>query len=161
MFRFSLLFISSIVITASHSAVASAVSESVLVAAHSPSNAAEDAPKVIRVGGDYLVGTVDRTPQERFVVEFKAVHPTGHFDVLKLETDHVHVGIKPGMTVRLSAEIDSSTGPVAEASQVVIFFHGPSGRVPVWLLSSRVKQRDLGAIRYLEMHNPATDFVVM
>jgi hypothetical protein len=114
-----------------------------------------------KVGGDYKVARVERDANGVFHIEFRASRPTGRFDLLRLESDHLHVGVKLGQTMRLSAEILSESGAAAEVSQVVMFLPGRSGRVPVWLLSRKAMGRDLRAVRYLEMHVPANDFVVM
>ena len=95
------------------------------------------------------------------MIEFKAEHPTGHFDVLKLESDHVHVAVKVGQNLRLSAEILSQSGAGAEVSQVVLFLPAPEGHVPVWLLSNKAPPGDLRATRYLEMHSPLNDYMIM
>jgi len=117
--------------------------------------------KFQRVGGDYKVAAVDRTDDGSFLIEFKSTHPTGKFDVLRLSSDHVHVAVKVGATLRLSAEILSARGREADVSQVVLFLPGRVGRVPVWLLSNKVPTRDLRATKYLEMHAPSTDYMVM
>ena len=114
-----------------------------------------------KIGGEYKITKIDRDSAGVFHVEFQASQLTGRFDSLQLESDHVHVGVKVGQTYRLSAEILGEAGVTAEVSQVVLFFPGPSGRVPVWLLSKKAIGRDLKAIRYLEMHVPANDFMVM
>lgn len=117
--------------------------------------------KILRVGGDYTVEAIDKVEERSFKIVFKADKPSGHFDVLNLESDHVHVAVKVGQKVRLSAEILSEHGPVAEVAQVVIFFESHVGRVPVWMLSTKSPHRDLRASKYLEMHSPVTDFMVM
>jgi hypothetical protein len=122
------------------------------------------ATKIERVGGDYVVAAIDPKgdgDEGLFIVRFESAQPTGRYDVLTLESDHIHVGVKVGQKVRLSAEILSERRPAAEVAQVVIFFKGPMGQVPVWLLSTKASSRDLRAVKYLEMHVPATDYVVM
>lgn len=114
-----------------------------------------------KVGGDYKVAKIERQISGVFYVEFQAIHPTGRFDQLRLESDHVHVAVKVGQVLRLSAEVMGENGPLAEVSQVVLFIPGQSGHVPVWLLSKKALGRDLKAVRYLEMHAPANDFVIM
>lgn len=115
----------------------------------------------LKVGGEYTVTKIDRSSSGLFLIEFKAMRPTGRFDVLKLESDHVHVGVKVGQSLRLSAEILAESGTTAEVSQLVMFLKGPNGKVPVWLLSHKSIGTDLRAIRYLEMHVPSNDYVVM
>ena len=122
---------------------------------------AASAPKVLRVGGDYQVAAIDQAPNGTFTVEFKALKQTGRFDLLRLTSDHVHVAVRLGQTLRLSAEVIATTGPAAEVTQLVIFFPSPQGRVPVWLLSSRLPAGDLTATRYLEMHAPLTDYRIL
>jgi hypothetical protein len=122
---------------------------------------APQASKVLRVGGDYIVESIDKVGDRAFKVIFRADRPSGHYDTLALESDHVHVAVKVGQKIRLSAEILSEKGPAAEVAQVVIFFEGQQGRVPVWMLSSKASNLDLRATKYLEMHAPQTDFMVM
>lgn len=130
---------------------------------------AADAPKaekvpgldVLRVGGDYTVKTIEKVGERSFLVEFQSDQPNGRFDTLRLESDHVHVAVKVGQKIRLSAEIISEKGPVAEVAQVVVFLPARDSHVPVWLLSNKAPSHDLRAIKYLEMHDPLTDFTVM
>jgi hypothetical protein len=119
------------------------------------------ADQVLRVGGDYTVTTAERRGGREFLVEFKAEHPSGRFDVLRLESDHVHVAVKVGQKLRLSAEILAERGAVADVRQVVLFFPSPAGHVPVWLLSNKAPSTDLRASKYLEMHSPLNDYTVM
>jgi hypothetical protein len=114
-----------------------------------------------KVGGEYKVAKIDRDTAGVFHIEFHATQSSGRFDILKLESDHVHVAVKVGQVLRLSAEVVGERGQEADVSQVVLFLHGRSGRVPVWLLSRKAMGQDLKAVRYLEMHVPANDFVVM
>lgn len=132
--------------------------------AAAPSFAADKAAhgeQILRVGGDYTVEAIDKVSERAFKIIFKADKPSGKFDVLRLDSDHVHVAVKVGQKIRLSAEILSQKGPEAEVAQVVIFFEGDAGRVPVWMLSNKAPQGELRASKYLEMHVPANDFIVM
>jgi hypothetical protein len=122
---------------------------------------AEKAPEIQRVGGDYKVASIDKVNDHAFQVLFTAVHPTGRFDNLRLESDHVHVAVKVGQTLRLSAEILTATGTAAEVSQVVLFLPGATGPMPVWMLSNKAPIGSLRAVKYLEMHDPLTDYMVM
>lgn len=116
---------------------------------------------VLRVGGDYAVASIDKAGDHSFVVEFKSENPTGRFDVLRLESDHVHVAVKVGQKIRLSAEILSEQGKVAEVAQVVVFLPAADSHVPVWLLSNKAPNHELRATKFLEMHDPLTDFTIM
>lgn len=119
------------------------------------------AEQILRVGGDYTVEAIDKVNDRTFKIIFKADKPSGKFDVLRLDSDHVHVAVKVGQKIRLSAEILGQKGAEAEVAQVVIFFEGNVGRVPVWMLSNKAPQSELRASKYLEMHVPANDFIVM
>lgn len=143
-----------VLIIAALSALAPAVT-----AAENPVKAAD--ANIIRVGGDYVVDAIDKVDDRAFKIVFKADKPSGKFDVLNLESDHVHVAVKVGQKVRLSAEILSQSGAVAEVAQMVIFFASPAGRVPVWMLSTKAPAGELRATKYLEMHDPNNDFMVM
>jgi hypothetical protein len=119
---------------------------------------------ILRVGGDYTVTAIDKLGEKAFKVEFTSATPSGKFDTLYLESDHVHVAVKVGQKIRLSAEILAQKGAAADVAQVVVFLPsgiGQTSHVPVWLLSNKAPPRDLRASKYLEMHVPATDFVVM
>ena len=115
----------------------------------------------LRIGGDYKVSAVDRAKGGAFIVEFKSIAPNGKYDVLRLESDHVHVAVKVGQQIRLSAEILSETGATAEVSQMVIFLPSVQGHVPVWLLSNKAPASEHPSSKYLEMHNPLNDYVIM
>jgi hypothetical protein len=139
--------------------ILAALSLSGIALAGSRQSASE--PKVLRTGGDYVVANIEQRADGSFVVEFKSQAPTGRFDVLKLSSDHVHVSVKTGQKIRLSAEVSAEHGATADVSQVVVFLPNPTGAVPVWLLSNTAPPRDLRAVRYLEMHVPQTDFMVL
>lgn len=117
---------------------------------------------VVRVGGNFRVQRMDRQENGSFRVEFASTQPSGRMDHLILDTDHVHVAVTVGQTIRLSAsvlrEVDKKTVVV---DQVLLFLDRPEGPTPVWLLSKENKRRDLDGARYLEMHAPATDFKVL
>ncbi|MBM4251248.1 MAG: hypothetical protein FJ146_04715 [Deltaproteobacteria bacterium] len=134
-----------------------------LVASTLPGHATPaEAPNIAtRVGGDYLVSAIDHVDNGEFRIQFAAVAPSGKFDTLTLHSNHVHVAVKIGQKLRLSAEILSTKGTAAEVAQMVIFVANPQGPVPVWLLSNRAGPRDLKATKYLEMHSPLTDYIVM
>lgn len=117
--------------------------------------------KFVRVGGNYIVSSVQQKNDNSFLVTFKAEVTSGKFDELRLESDHVHVAVKVGRTLRLSAEVLAAKGPAAEVSQVVLFFPNADSHVPVWLMSNKFPARDLKASRYLEMHAPINDFMIL
>jgi hypothetical protein len=115
----------------------------------------------VRIGGDYKVTAIDRLKDGAFVIEFKSTAPSGKFDVLHLESDHVHVAVKVGQQIRLSAEILAEKGSTAEVSQMVIFLPSVQGHVPVWLLSNKAPANEHPSSKYLEMHNPLNDYIIM
>jgi hypothetical protein len=121
----------------------------------------DDGSQFIRVGGNYVVKSVEKRGDNSFVVNFKAEVTSGTFDELQLESDHVHVAVKVGRILRLSAEVLKTNGPTAEISQVVLFFPNVEGHVPVWLMSNKYPASDLKASRYLEMHAPNNDFMIL
>lgn len=115
--------------------------------------------QVLRVGGDYVVQKIAQRPGG-FTIDFAAKTPSGKFDLLRLESDHVHVSVQEGQTLRISAEIADVKGAVANVAQVLIFVPNAGGPVPVWLLSSRGTSGDLRGSKYIEMHNPLSDFAI-
>lgn len=122
--------------------------------------------KMERIGGDYRLQGISRKCQSRpegscFRVVFEAVHKSGRFDELVLESNHVNVSVKKGDLVRLSAEIAVDRGSKAEVSQVVLFDDSGESRPPTWMLSSKHKAGPGPAARYIDMHVPQTDFLVL
>lgn len=118
-------------------------------------------PKVLRTAGTYLVSQVEKLRNGEFLIEFRSENITGRFDILKLSSDHVHVAVKVGEKIRLSAEVSAERGAMAEISQVVVFLPNPMGAVPIWLLSNKTPPKDLRAVNYLKMHVPQTDYMVL
>ncbi|NBQ52051.1 MAG: hypothetical protein EBU49_00505 [Proteobacteria bacterium] len=124
------------------------------------------AGKMERIGGDYRLQGISRKCPARpdgscFRVIFEAVHKTGRFDELVLESNHVNVSVKKGDVVRLSAEIAVDRGKKAEVSQVVLFDDSGKSRPPTWILSSKHRAGSGPASRYIDMHVPQTDFLVL
>ena len=115
--------------------------------------------EINRVGGVYRVESIKKKNDSSFLIEFKSIEPNGDYDILRLESDHVHVGVSVGMQMRLSAEILKEFSSYVEVSQVLLFFKRGASTVPVWLLSKK-SGRGLRGARYLEMHAPTSDYVV-
>jgi len=117
-----------------------------------------------RIGGTFNVASIDPIGNETgstdgFAINFVAETPTGKFDKLRLETSHVHVSVKVGMKMRLSAEIMSvESDGTALARQILVFVPTLRGPVPVWLLSRH--GGSLEAARYLEMNVPLNDYYI-
>ena len=128
--------------------------------------AALAAGKMERIGGDYRLKEISNNCSGQkqtacFRLVFEALKMTGRFDVLLLESSHVNVGVKKGDQVRLSAEIAEDHGKSAEVSQVVLFDDSGKSRPPAWMLSSKHKASPGPAARYIDMHVPQTDFLVL
>jgi hypothetical protein len=113
-----------------------------------------------RVGGDYRIESIQRHDDGTFTVMFQAIVPTGKFDRIRLDCAHLHLGVKEGDVLRISAEILTAAGAEAQASQVLVFVDTQQGPAPVWLLSNKVSTKELNGARYLEMHLPATDYMI-
>lgn len=130
-------------------------------AAEGPKAETIEGTSILRVGGDYTVSSIEKVGDHSFAVEFKSDKASGRFDTLRLESDHVHVAVKVGQKIRLSAEILTEKGAAAEVAQVVVFLPSRDSHVPVWLLSNKAPNHDLRATKFLEMHDPQTDFTVL
>ncbi|MEZ4742550.1 MAG: hypothetical protein R3B45_08895 [Bdellovibrionota bacterium] len=113
-----------------------------------------------RVGGNYVVREINRTDNS-VVVVFESVVKNGHADLIRLESDHIHIGIEEGQTLRISAEVSSSTDKEVDASQVLLFIPQAEGSVPVWLLSKEGRKKSLQGSSYLEMHDPRSDYAIL
>jgi hypothetical protein len=114
----------------------------------------------LRVGGNYKVESIKSASKGSFNVTFRAENQTGRFDVLRIRTDHLHVSVKEGETLKISASILKEKTNEAEIHQIVLFIPRPEGETPVWLLSSTQDAKHLEATQYLKMHAPQTDFLL-
>jgi hypothetical protein len=95
-----------------------------------------------KVGGEYIVESLNQNDKGFFVIKFKSVVP-GKYERLILESDHVHFALEVGQKIRLSAEVLSERGNTAEVSQVLLFLPHIQGVSPVWLLSRKDNLNDL------------------
>jgi hypothetical protein len=115
---------------------------------------------MFKVGGNYVVKKLVKNPDESFSVEFHSVAVNGRADIIKLVADHVHMGIKEGDTLRISAEVTSEKDAIVEANQVLVFIPRIEGPVPVWLLSKKGRSSELQGAEFLKMHAPQSDFQI-
>ena len=116
----------------------------------------------IKITGQYKVHISKNGKFDNYRIEFQSKFKTGRLDRLDLMTDHVHLGLEDGAEVKLSAEVVRDFGVTGEISQVLVFLPRKGGSVtPVWLLSSAYLNRPLRGARYLEMHAPTSDYLVL
>lgn len=109
---------------------------------------------LLKVGGDFLIKSIE-SHQGIYDVTFSSAD--GGKDLI-LHTDHVHAGLQKGSKIRLSAEV-MGEGLVLEVNQVMVFLPIPEGVKPVWMLSKNFKGGDAPS-RYLEMHDPQSDYIL-
>lgn len=123
--------------------------------------AKESLDKPLRVGGDYQIADIERLRDDEFKIVFEAVSKTGKFDSLILISDHVNLKVEKGQVLRISAEIAKEEGASAEVTQVLLFLPNGNSHVPMWMLSKRFPGRELRGSRYIDMHTPTSDFIVL
>ena len=111
-------------------------------------------PVLLRIGGDFLIKSIE-SQKSSYAVIFSSVD--GGKDLI-LHTDHVHAGLQKGSKIRLSAEVVSE-GALLEVNQVMLFLPSPEGVKPVWMLSKNFKGGD-APTRYIEMHDPQSDYIL-
>lgn len=116
--------------------------------------------QALKVGGMYVVKNINQVAEKYFVIEFESQEKSGRFDILKLESDHVHFSVREGQSLRLSAEVLTEKGNIAEVSQVLLFLPHIQGFTPIWMLSRKADGGDLRGSKYIEMHSPQSDYVV-
>lgn len=121
----------------------------------------DGANKPLRVGGDYQVSEIDRIRDDEFKIVFKAVAQTGKYDTLVLISDHVNMKVEKGQVLRLSAEVGKEDGTTAEVTQVLLFLPNGNTHVPMWMLSKHFPGRELRGSRYIDMHSPTSDYLVL
>ena len=110
--------------------------------------------KLLKIGGEFLIKSIEKE-NASFVVVFKA--QDGGKDLV-LHTDHVHVGLQAGSKLRLSAEV-THEGDLLEINQVMVFIPIAEGVKPIWMLSKSYKSGNLPS-RYIEMHDPQSDYIL-
>lgn len=114
--------------------------------------------ETVRVHGEYVVTSVEKRKIGDFKVWFSSKYKTGRFDLLALETDHLHVRIKEGLSFKIAAEVVSADG---DLSQALIFLDSQqAGKIPVWLVSKKFISRPFKGAKYIEMHAPTSDYLV-
>lgn len=131
----------------------------VLLSLVSFSAAAVDKSNVERIGGNFTVTKIKKLPSGGFSVDFKSAAGTPKISRLHLESDHINAGLQEGNTLRLSADVISVKGDLAEIGQVVVFLPGRVGPTPVWMMSKRASKLEPPA-KLIEMHAPSTDYAV-
>lgn len=115
----------------------------------------------VRIMGTYAINSVEKLAPKYFRIEFKSLHKTGQFDTLKLDADHVHLSLSEGSIMELRGEIIGLSDGVAELSQALVSIRLADRAVPVWLLSRHYLGRELRSARFLEMHAPTSDYLVL
>ncbi|MBQ48458.1 MAG: hypothetical protein CMP10_13670 [Zetaproteobacteria bacterium] len=117
--------------------------------------------KVLRIGGEYKISSIQNTEQDRYRIEFHSIEPTGRFDRLVLHSNHVHMNLEKNDIIKLSAEVLRDHKTWAEVAQVLLFLPSGDTHVPVWMLSDLVPTNRLNGAKYLQMHAPTADYYVM
>lgn len=117
--------------------------------------------KVLRIGGQYRITHIDKLGTDNFRIRFQSEPLTGKHDHLVLISDHVHFSLEEGQVLRLSAEVMEEKATELEVTQVLLFLPNDHGFTPVWLLSSQFVTRDFHGARWLEMHAPQSDFLIL
>lgn len=110
-----------------------------------------------KVGGTYRVQSIERSEQG-FQLTLASEPSTGKFDTLRMQADHVHFGLKEGEVFRISAEIGETKEGVTSIRQLVVFFPGQQGPVPVWMVAKGISPKEPTAAKMIEMHAPQSDF---
>lgn len=113
----------------------------------------------IRLGGDFLISSIEKLEDRKFLVRFISEDPQFK-KPLVLISDHVHVGVQEGEHIRISAEVLKETDESIEVSQVLLFLPNQLGFTPVWMLSQNATSHELKGARFLQMHAPSADFAI-
>ncbi|MCX6128855.1 MAG: hypothetical protein NTX25_07300 [Proteobacteria bacterium] len=121
----------------------------------------EAAAQVLRVGGQYRVSQIEKIQENDFRIKFTSEPLTGKNDHLVLHSDHVHLSLQEGQVLRLSAEVLSDKAQELEVTQVLLFFPSDQGVTPIWLLSSQHTSADFHGARWLDMHAPQSDYLIL
>ena len=117
--------------------------------------------QVKRVGGDYIVSSIESLDSDKVRITFRSAQSTGSYDQLVLVSDHVHMGIQESDRLRISAEVvEAKPNGISVVSQVLVFLPSRQGPTPVWMLSKTHPPSNLSGAKLLEMHAPSADYQV-
>jgi len=117
--------------------------------------------KVERVGGQFRLVSIERLGEKDFRIKFESEPKTGKHDYLVLRSDHLHLAMQEGQVLRLSAEVIRDRGSELEVTQVLLFLPSGQGTVPIWLLSSQHVPQEFRGARWLDMHAPQADYLIL
>lgn len=118
--------------------------------------------KVERVSGFYKLASIEKKPDNEYVLHFVAETKDGVHDLLVLNSEGMNVKIAEGQVIKLSAEVITSTAKEHEITQVLLFMPSQEyGLTPIWMLSKTHETREIRGARWLEMHAPQADYQVL
>ena len=116
------------------------------------------AKETAHITGHYRVEAIKKTDTDARQIIFRAQDSTTRDKVLVIESDHVHIGLRVGLILKISAEILERRKEIIELSQVLLYLDGGSQRV--FQISRNVPFSGLKSARFLEMHSPMNDFLI-
>ena len=117
--------------------------------------------KLVRVGGEFRVKSIQKTKDRGFVITFASTDSKAQVQEIILESTYLHVSVEEGKVLRLSAEVAAQQGRVVTARQILLFLPTAGSYLPVWLLSRFAPAlSDLKGARYIDMHAPQSDFML-
>ncbi len=122
---------------------------------------ADPIAKVERIGGQFRIVSIEHLGEKDFRIKFESEPKTGKHDYLVLRSDHLHLAMQEGQVLRLSAEVIRDRGSELEVTQVLLFLPSGQGTVPIWLLSSQHVPQEFRGARWLEMHAPQADYLIL
>ncbi len=117
--------------------------------------------KIEKIGGLFRIMSIERLGDQDFRIKFESEVKTGKHDKLVLRSDHVHLAMQEGQVLRLSAEVIRDAGSELEVTQVLLFLPNDYGTTPIWLLSSQHPTQEFRGARWLDMHAPQADFLIL
>lgn len=118
--------------------------------------------EVINIGGDYNVSSINRLENGLIEIHFSSVKQSGKYDELTLVSKHIHMGIRLGQALRISAEVVSElTNGRFAINQVLVYLPTSQGKTPVWIVAEGSNSGRLSGIPLLKMHAPSSDYLIL
>ena len=77
--------------------------------------------KLVRVGGEFRVKSIQKTKDRGFVITFASTDSKAQVQEITLESTYLHVSVEEGKALRLSAEVTAQQGRVVTARQILLF----------------------------------------
>ncbi len=114
-----------------------------------------------RITGEFKIDKITKISPDSYRIVFTNLDKSEPHETLFLDSNQIHMGLSEGQTLRLSAEVFQRNPKTWEITQVLVFLKTTNSHIPVWLISQTHGPKELRGARYIEMHAPTSDFLIL